>query len=454
MKIENKNPRHAAPDQIGMMRFKRLAPRPKRLEETGLSMTFLSDLIAKHFLDRGTLSLAELARSLMLTGSILETVLDFMRNEALVEVRPNRAEYPGLHYALTDRGRCAALDAMLRNGYVGPAPVPLKHYARVARAQSVHKQNITRQAMNRVFDDIVLDESLLSKIGPSLNSGRAIFLYGPAGTGKTFISQRLTRLFPDPTLVPHAIAVDENVVQMFDPLVHKVIKLSEPSDDYLLDHGHDPRYLICERPAVITGGELNADMLEVVYEPSAKLYEAPLQLKANNGIFIIDDLGRQRIDPMTLFNRWIVPLEEKKDFLTLKSGRHFSVPFDVVMIFSTNIHPLELADEAFLRRIGYKIEFSPLSVENYEQIWRDTCIEFEVDYEPDALDFVLNELHAKNRVDLLPCHPRDLIGMAVDRALFDENERSICVDNLAWAWANYFVPLDDHSKTGSYPALG
>lgn len=452
--MKNKDNIHAVPDQIGMMRFKRLAPRPKRLEETGLSMTFVSDLVAKHILDRGTLSLAELVRGLMLAGSILETVLDFMRSEALVEIRPNRAEHPGLRYALTDRGRCAALDAMLRNGYVGPAPVPLKHYASIARAQSVHKQPITRDKMNRVFDDIVLDESLLTRIGPSLNSGRAIFLYGPAGTGKTFISQRLTRLFPDPTLIPYAIAVDENVVQMFDPLVHKVIKLKTRSNDYQLDNGHDPRYQLCERPAVITGGELDADMLEVVYEPSARLYEAPLQLKANNGIFIIDDLGRQRIDPMTLFNRWIVPMEEKKDFLTLKSGRHFSVPFDVVMIFSTNIHPLELADEAFLRRIGYKIEFTPLSVENYEQIWRDTCIEFEVDYEPDALDFVLNELHAKNRVDLLPCHPRDLIGMAVDRALFDENERKICVDNLRWAWANYFVSLSDHSQTGSYKALG
>ena len=449
-----KNPVQPTPDPIGMMRFKRLAPRPKQLQETGLSMTFVSDLIAKHILDRGTSSLAELARRLMLTGSILETVLEFMRREALIEVRPNRAEHPGLHYALTDRGRCAALDAMLRNGYVGPAPVPLKHYASVARAQSIHRQKVTRQMMNRVFDDIVLDESLLTKIGPSLNSGRAIFLYGPAGTGKTFVSQRLTRLFPDPTLIPHAIAVDENVVQMFDPLVHKVIDLSDRSDEYQLDHGHDPRFLICERPAVITGGELDADMLEVVYEPSAKLYEAPLQLKANNGIFIIDDLGRQKIDPMTLFNRWIVPLEEKKDFLSLKSGRHFSVPFDVVMIFSTNIHPLELADEAFLRRIGYKIEFTPLSVEHYEQIWRDTCIDFEVDYEPEVFEFVLNELHAKNRVDLLPCHPRDLIGMAVDRAIFGESERSICIDSLRWAWANYFVSFGENSKTGNYRAFG
>lgn len=445
---------HTVPDELNLMRFKRLAPRPKRLEETGLSRAFLSDLTAKHLLDRGTLSLGELARGLMLTGSILEVVLDFMRSEALVEVRPNRAEHPGLHYALTDRGRGAALDAMLRNGYVGPAPIPLKQYAKVVRAQSVHNQNITKEGMNRVFHDIVLDQSLLSRIGPSLNSGRAIFLYGSAGTGKTFISQRLTRLFPEPILVPHAIAIDENVVQVFDPLIHKIIERKDKADDYLLEHGHDPRYLFCERPAVITGGELSADMLEVVYEPSAKLYEAPLQLKASNGIFIIDDLGRQRIDPMTLFNRWIVPLEEKKDFLSLKSGRHFSVPFDVVLIFSTNIHPLDLADEAFLRRIGYKIEFTPLSVEHYEQIWRDTCVEYEVDYDPQILDFVVNELHAKNGVDLLPCHPRDLLGMAVDRSLFGNNDRILCIDDLRWAWANYFVSLESISSTGSYRALG
>jgi len=450
----NKNTAHPLPNELNLMRFKRLAPRPKRLDETGLSSTFLSDLTAKHLLDRGTLSLAELAQGMMLTGSILEDVLDFMRGEALVEIRPNRAEQPGLHYALTDRGRSAALDAMLRNGYVGPAPIPLKQYARVARAQSVHRQNVTKEGMNRVFDDIVLDEALLSKIGPSLNSGRAIFLYGPAGTGKTYISQRLTRLFPEPILVPHAIAIDENVVQVFDPLIHKVIERNTKGNDHILDHGHDPRYLFCERPAVITGGELSADMLEVVHDPAAKLYEAPLQLKANNGIFIIDDLGRQRIDPMTLFNRWIVPLEEKKDYLALRSGRHFSVPFDVVLIFSTNIHPLELADEAFLRRIGYKIEFTPLSVEQYEQIWRDTCVEFEVDYDPHVLDFVVNELHAKNGVNLLPCHPRDLLGMAVDRSLFGENERNIGIDDLRWAWANYFVSLESISTTGSYRALG
>jgi hypothetical protein len=184
-------------------------------------------------------------------------------------------------------------------------------------------------------------------------------------------------------------------------------------------------------------------MLEVMYEPAAKTYEAPLQMRANNGIFIIDDLGRQQIQPKELFNRWIVPLEERKDYLSLQSGRHFSVPFDTILIFSTNIHPLELADEAFLRRIGYKIEFTPLTAEAYECVWRDACVEMEVDYDPAVLDYVINQLHARHQVDLLPCHPRDLIGMAIDHALYTDNQRSIDIDKMRWAWRNYFVSLTD-----------
>jgi hypothetical protein len=216
-------------------------------------------------------------------------------------------------------------------------------------------------------------------------------------------------------------------------------------DEHMLDRGHDRRFQVCERPAVITAGELNSEMLEVMYEPSAKLYEAPLQMRANNGVFIIDDLGRQKIEPSELFNRWIVPLEERMDYLSLKSGRHFSVPFDVVLIFSTNIHPLELADEAFLRRIGYKIQFTPIQPEAYERVWRDTCTELGVEYDPDVLNYVINDLHVRHKVDLLPCHPRDLIGMAVDHAIYTENQRFIDKEQLRWAWRNYFVSLDTAS---------
>jgi hypothetical protein len=430
------------PDQLGMMRLARLAPRPKSLDDTGLSRELLVDLIAKHLLDKGTLSLADLSTAMCLPGALLETVLNFMRTEAMVEISPNRSNQPGLNYNLTDRGRSTALDAMLRGGYIGPAPVPLGHYSIVTRRQSIHRQKVSRDEMHLSFRDIVIKPSLLDRLGASVNSGRAIFLYGGAGTGKTYVSQRLTKLFPDLTLIPNAVAIDNQVIQLFDPLVHEVIDTEDDAEAYLLEKGHDRRFNICKRPTVITAGELTGDMLEVMYDPGTKTYQAPLQMRANNGVFIIDDLGRQRIEPKELFNRWIVPLEERKDYLSLASGRHFSVPFDTVLIFSTNINPLELADEAFLRRIGYKIEFTPLSAEDYERVWRDTCLEFEVDYDHNVLDYVINDLHSRNNVDLLPCHPRDLIGMAVDHAQYTANERFVDIDNMRWAWRNYFVSMD------------
>jgi predicted ATPase with chaperone activity len=430
------------PDQVGIMRLARLAPRPKSLDDTGLSRELVVDLIAKHLLDKGTLSLAELSSALCLPGALIETMLNFMRTEAMIEISPNRSNQPGLNYNLTERGRSVALDAMLRSGYIGPAPVPLGHYSIVTRRQSIHKQTVSRDEMHLSFRDIVIKPSLLDRLGASVNSGRAIFLYGDAGTGKTYVSQRLTKLFPDLTLIPNAVAIDNQIIQLFDPLLHEVVDTEDDAEAYLLEKGHDRRFNICKRPTVITAGELTGDMLEVMYDPGTKTYQAPLQMRANNGVFIIDDLGRQRIEPKQLFNRWIVPLEERKDYLSLASGRHFSVPFDTVLIFSTNINPLELADEAFLRRIGYKIEFTALSAEDYERVWRDTCLEFEVDYDHDVLDYVINELHSRNNVDLLPCHPRDLIGMAVDHAQYTANERFVDIDNMRWAWRNYFVSMD------------
>ena len=434
-------------DQLGLLRASKLAPRPAKLADTGLSQTFVADLIAKHLFDRGTLSLGKLANIIALAGSIVEGVLNFMRTEARVEIRPGQASTDGLAYTLTERGRVAALDAMMRSGYLGPAPVPLRHYAEIARAQTIHRRSVTQDSMRTAFEDVVLDDAMLDRLGPALNSGRAMFLYGAAGTGKTYISQRLCRLFRQPVLIPHSIAIDESVVQIYDPLVHKKLQQKPISDNLKLEKGHDARFVVCERPVVITGGELTIEMLEVHYEPSTRLYEAPLQLKANNGLFIIDDMGRQKASPAAVFNRWIIPMEEKRDYLTLGSGRHFTVPFDVVLVFSTNIHPLELADEAFLRRIGYKIEFPTLTAEQYELIWRDACVLYETEYEAHVLEYLINQLHTKKHVPLLPCHPRDLLGMAVDHAIYEDNSRNVSIDHLRWAWDNYFVSVDGDSQS-------
>ncbi|NNE61658.1 MAG: AAA family ATPase [Woeseia sp.] len=430
--------------QLAMSRMAKLVARPVKIEDTGLSESFLADLAAKHMLARGVLTIAELSELMGLAGAIVERLLKFMRDEARIEVRPRIGHEQSLSYALTERGRNTALDAMMRSGYVGPAPVPLKQYANIARAQTIHGRKISKSDMQLAFDDLVLDAALVDKLGPSMNSGRAVFLYGPAGTGKTYVSQRLVRLFSDLVFVPHAIAVDDIVVQIFDHQLHKAISTKNASDAIMLGKGFDPRFYLCERPVAITGGELTGDMLEVRYDHAARIYEAPLQLKANNGMFIIDDMGRQRITPAELFNRWIVPLEEKRDYLDLGFGKHFSTPFDVVLIFSTNIHPMELADEAFLRRIGYKIEFKPLTAEAYSMIWNQSCKESRVLCEPSVLDYVINDLHATNNVPLLPCHPRDLIGMAIDYATYSGEPQQIRESHLNWAWQNYFVSVQNY----------
>jgi hypothetical protein len=291
----------------------RLIKRPQSLSDTGLSQAFISDLLAKHLLDGGVQPLVRLVERLALSGQILESVLHFMRQEAKVEILAPDESAGGIRYGLTDRGRTAALDAMFRSGYVGPTPIPLADYARMVRAQTVHGRAVTRSAMHAAFDGVVLDVNLLDQLGPSLNSGRAIFVYGPAGTGKTFIAQRLRRLFRDRTYIPHAIAVKDSVVEVFDPIVHKVITEERGASSLILEQGADPRYVCCERPVVVSGGELTADMLEIQYDAASRQYRAPLQLKANNGMFMIDDMGRQRVAPETVFNRWIVPMEEKKD---------------------------------------------------------------------------------------------------------------------------------------------
>jgi hypothetical protein len=442
--------------RIALSRLEKLAPRPNTLAETGLSESFLGDLVVKHLLDGGVLTLANLTERLALSGAIIEKIMAFLRKEARIETRGIVADgsASNLRYALTERGRESAQDALLRSGYIGPAPVPLKDYERVARAQTVHGGNVDAAAMKAVFAGVVIRDEIRDKIGPALNSGRAIFIYGHAGTGKTFITQQLVKLFPQETLVPHAIAINETVVEVFDPMLHRVVDMGVATPNIMLGRGHDPRYACCTRPAVVSGGELTADMLDIHYDHATRRYQAPLQLKANNGVFIIDDMGRQRIAPEVIFNRWIVPLEEKKDYLTLGAGRHFTVPFDLVLIFSTNLHPTDIADEAFLRRIGYKIEFPTLTPAEYRQIWDNFCAKAGISVEADVFDYVVNGLHKIDQVPLLPCHPRDLLSIAADRAAYEGHTHQINRDSMAWAWKNYFVLSRKRTDAWHSPANG
>jgi predicted ATPase with chaperone activity len=432
---------HAMPDSLER-RLAALAPRSRTLEETGLSRNFLEGLLVKHLYDGGASSLQELAAKTLLAGAILEELLTSLRREAYVEVRGSVDGTAALRYALTERGRALALEALLKSGYLGPAPVPLSLYVDVVAAQSVHHHEITREQMQAAFAKVVIRDSVLNQLGPALHSGRAIFIYGHPGTGKTYIARRLAWMLGDPVLIPHAIAVGETPVQLFDPVIHQPIEEVEETPGAMFTQGYDPRFALCQRPVVVTGGELTLEMLEISYDASTKKYQAPLQLKANNGLYLLDDLGRQRATPVELLNRWIIPMESRKDYLNLASGKRFPVPFDVVLVFSTNMDPTSLADEAFLRRLGYKIRFSPLAAEEYSAVWQQVCDERGIDCNPEVLRYVLAELYGKSQIPLLPCHPRDLLSMALDQARFLGEGKEITTALLDQAWQSYFVGFE------------
>ncbi|MBT9236292.1 AAA family ATPase [Pseudomonas sp. MG-2] len=423
----------------------RLAPQPRTVRETGLTESLLGDLLCKHLHDAGTLDLSRLVERLALTGAVVEEVLAFLRKDGRVEVLGQVGVQTGgqvLRYGLTDRGRGTARDALARSGYIGAAPFPVGAYRDLLKLQTIHHGRISTQDMHAAFAGVVLSESMLDQLGVALNSGRAIMIYGPAGTGKTYVSSRLIRLFAEAIWVPHAIEINESVIEVYDPQVHQRLEEESQSTSLLLNEGIDRRLVRCKRPVVITGGELGMEQLDVRFDPSTRQYQASLQLKASNGLFIIDDMGRQRMAPAELLNRWIVPMEEKRDFLNLGGGRHCELPFDLVLVFSTNLNPLELADEAFLRRIGYKLQFSYLKVDEYERIWRQECERLGLAYDPSLLRYALQELYEVEGVPLVPCHPRDLLNMAVDRQRYLGGEGPLSPQELEWAWHSYFVQID------------
>jgi predicted ATPase with chaperone activity len=412
------------------------APRPRTIADTGLSENLLHELIAKHLHNGGMLDLGVLAIRTALAGPIVEELVGALRVQMFIEVKGPAPGTAGLRYALTDRGRAFALLALARSGYIGPAPVPLSQYAEVVKAQSVHGHRVTRERMHAAFADTVIREGLLDQLGAAVHSGRSIFVYGPAGSGKSYMCQRLARLLGEPVLIPYAVAVGDTELRLFDPIVHR--PLMEPHKaSHKVATGFDPRFALCERPAIVTGGELTMDMLEVSYDPQARLHQAPLQMKAANGVYLIDDLGRQRVATVDLFNRWIVPLETRLDYLSLASGKRFPVPFDVVLVFATNLDPAELADDAFLRRIGHKIPFGVLTPEEYGAIWRQVCEDRGVAWDGEVLRYTLG-LHAREGIPLLACHPRDLLGMALDHARY-LGETGVTPALVETAWNNYFV---------------
>jgi len=419
-----------------------IAPTPTTVRQTGVSLQLLKDLMIKHIYDTSVISIHKLSKSLALSGAVTEEIVHLLRQESLVELSSTLLGDGSLSFRLTDRGRNAAKDAFDRSGYLGPAPVSLDTYKTVSEHYSLSNHEVNRVDVLNLFSDFIIDERLLNQMGAAFNSQKAIFIYGAAGTGKTYTIGKMMQLFKDVCLIPYAIAVGDTIVQMFDAQIHKPIVGASDNDSLFYSQSHDARFIPCKRPVIIAGGELTSDLLEVQLDPRSKVNQAPLQLKANNGVFLIDDIGRQSIPPAAVFNRWIVPMEEGRDFLCLTNGQHFEVPFDVQLVFSSNINPLELADAAALRRIGFKIRFDPINRTAYRNIWAQEMAKQGLDCDNSVVDYVLDELHSKQEVPLLPCHPRDFLRMAKTQAIYNGDSNKITEEKLRWAWKNYFVSLE------------
>ena len=422
-----------------LKRLSALAPRPASLEATGLAPEMLADLALKHLLRAGSLPNAALGDRLGVVGAVLEPVLQFLRQEGRIQLQASAGLEHAVRLSLTDRGRQGAQDALKRCGYVGPAPVALESYTRVTNGQSVARRSLCRDKVTRAFEDIIMSSDLCDRLGVAMASGRAIFIYGPAGSGKTYIASRLIAALSGEVLIPHAITVNDKVIRVFDAAVHERIDLLDGNRRLLLAHGYDARFALCERPMIIVGGEMTEDMLDVQFNAATAEFNAPLQMKANGGVLVIDDLGRQRFMPQRLFDRWTVPLEQRVDHLAAGADARFVVPCEAVTVFSTNLQPADLADDAVLRRLGYKIELGPLTIDLYTRVWDAVCDEMHVAFDLKLLNYTLTKLYPASGRPLLACHPRDLICMALDKAAYDERTGRFDVDDLRWAWSNYFL---------------
>ncbi len=392
----------------------------------GISEELIHELFLKHILRKGSGSLYGLAESLRLPVELVESVFRQMKTRQLVEVRGMRGD--DYNFNLTNTGRVEAQDRMRLSRYSGPVPVPLSHYQETVRSQVV-RTKVNRAVLAEAYADLTLDPQLIERLGPALSSCKSMFLYGPSGTGKSSLAERLLRVFREPIAIPYAIEADGNIVTVFDPALHTPV--ADPPAD------RDRRWVYCSRPCIVVGGELIAGMLEASREGGSGSYSAPLHMKANNGVFVIDDFGRQLISPRDLLNRWIVPLDRRVDYLSLDNGQKFEVPFEVFVVFSTNLNPTELADEAFLRRIPNKILVDAVSDRVFEEIVTRRLAAETWSAEDDAADYLRDLCRARGG-DLRPCYPRDIFRIIESIANFEERKPALTKLDIDRAAELYF----------------
>lgn len=428
-------------------------PPPRSLDATGLTLVAIANLTLKTLYVHGSLLAHEIADILKLPyATVVDEVLEHLRRERLIEVKGattvGKAAY---RCALVQKGLSRARELMRRNQYSGPAPVPLSAYTERVRAQSLSGQTITDEALRRALAPLVLSDAVINQLGPAINSGKTVFLFGSVGNGKTTIAEAIGALLPGAIWIPYAIDVDGQIIRLYDPSHHRA--LSEPTSPetrsgtlrYLPRQGeqYDQRWVLIQRPLIEVGGELTLKNLSPVFDPVTQFYEAPYQLKANGGMFLVDDLGRQRIRPHTLLNRWIVPLEKRVDYLTLGGGQKIEVPFDVLVIFATNLNPADLVDEAYLRRIRYKIQVPDPTWDEYREIMKREAAKRYIPFSEEGLRYLIDEYYRKPQRPPRGCHPRDILDGLVHLARFRGVAPQMTKEMLDLACLPYFLKMQE-----------
>ncbi|MGH9163558.1 MAG: ATP-binding protein [Vicinamibacteraceae bacterium] len=413
---------------------------PLTLECTGLSLDLVLQLALKMLHFAGELTGTDLARRLGLRYTAIEPVLDQLKVDQQVEiVGGSYLGGPWYLYRITDSGRARAAFFHQGNKYLGIAPVPFQQYASYMNlfARTAPRRQATRERVKEAFSHLVLKDRMFDQIGPAVNAGRSLFIYGPPGNGKTVISQAIRSLLEGTIAIPHAVEIEGQIVTLFDPVNHEPLDPIETCS--LRDNDLDCRWVPCRRPLVMVGGELQLDALQLRYNPHAGFSRAPLHMMANGGVFVIDDFGRQRCSPDALLNRWIAPLESRLDFLTLESGQTFTIPFAALVIFATNLKPSDLMDEAFMRRIQAKVLVEPPTRGEFLQIFEGACAARDLPFDRPTTERLLDEYYRPRNLPLRGCHPRDLIGHALSLADYHRLPRALTYELLTAACDVYFV---------------